>query len=100
MDTLRLEVAEFVDADHWRWLLTDRSGNFVADHQVALDRTDPEYVAFADLAAYLRREAVPDRRLASEAELVARVGGWIGRQVLGEAGRTRPWSTPARWWYG
>ena len=41
-------------------------------------------MAFADLAGFLRREAVPDRRRASEAELVDRVGGWIGRQVLGE----------------
>jgi hypothetical protein len=85
VDAPRLEVAEFQDADHWRWLLTDPDGNFLADHQVALDRNDPEYLAFADLAGYLRRQAEPDRRLASEAELVARVGAWIGRQVLGGA---------------
>jgi hypothetical protein len=41
-------------------------------------------VAFADLAGYLRRQADPGRRLASEAELIARVGRWIGQQVLGE----------------
>jgi hypothetical protein len=85
VDALRLEVAEFQDADRWRWLLTDPDGRFLADHPVALDHRDPEYVAFADLAGFLRRQAVPDRRLASEAELVARVGGWIGRRVLGEA---------------
>lgn len=38
-----------------------------------------------DLAGFLRDRAVPDRRLASEAELVDRVGAWIGQQVLGEA---------------
>jgi tetratricopeptide (TPR) repeat protein len=84
VDSLRLEVADFVDADRWRWLLKDSDSTFVADHQVALDRADPEYLAFADLAGFLRREAVPDRRLTSEADLVARVGAWIGRQVLGE----------------
>jgi hypothetical protein len=83
VDALRLDVPDFQDADHWRWLLTDPDGNYLADHQVALDRNDPEYVAFADLAGYLRRQADPDRRLASEAELVARVGSWIGQQVLG-----------------
>jgi CHAT domain len=85
VDALRLEVADLADADHWRWLLTDPDGAFLADHQVALDRDDPEYVAFADLAGYLRRWAEPDRRVASEAELVARVGSWIGRKVLGPA---------------
>jgi hypothetical protein len=59
VDTLRLEVAEFIDADHWRWLLTDTNGTYLADYQVGLDRSDPEYVAFADLAGYLRRRADP-----------------------------------------
>jgi tetratricopeptide (TPR) repeat protein len=57
----------------------------VADHDVALDTTVPEYQGFVDLAGFLRDRAVPDRRLASEAELVQRVGGWIGEKVIGEA---------------
>jgi tetratricopeptide (TPR) repeat protein len=96
VEALRLEVAELQDADHWRWLLTDPDGGFLADHQVELDRRDPEYVAFADLAAFLRRQADPERRLASEAELVARVGDWIGRRVLGPAvGRAMVEASPA-----
>jgi hypothetical protein len=38
-----------------------------------------------DLAGFLRDRAIPDQRLKSEAELVNRVGGWIGARVLGEA---------------
>src|SRR5437867_111446 len=33
---LRLEVVDYKDPDHWRWLLTDASGKFLADHTVAL----------------------------------------------------------------
>jgi hypothetical protein len=40
--------------------------------------------SLASLAGFLRDRAEPDRRLASEAALVQRVGGWIGEQVLGE----------------
>jgi tetratricopeptide (TPR) repeat protein len=73
------------DVTHWRWRLTDQDGAFLADHQVALDPADPEYAGFVDLTGFLRDRAVPDRQLQSEAELVDRVGGWIGQQVLGEA---------------
>jgi tetratricopeptide (TPR) repeat protein len=85
MAELRLRVEGFQDAEHWRWLLQDSQGKFVADHRVALDTTESEYQGFVDLAGFLRDRAVPDRRLASEAELVDRVGGWVGKQVLGEA---------------
>jgi hypothetical protein len=34
---LRLEIAEFTDANHWRWRLTDADGAFLADHAVVLD---------------------------------------------------------------
>jgi hypothetical protein len=101
MNELQLEVAEFHDADRWRWLWTDSEGSFLADHLVSLDRRAPEYLAFADLASFLRRHAEPDRRLASEAELVARVGDWIGRRVLGVAvGRTMVEAAPrwSGWW--
>jgi hypothetical protein len=69
----------------WRWLLTDeRSGDALADHTVALDPGAPEAEAFEDLYRFLRWRADPDRRVASEAELVAWVGAWAGAQVLGE----------------
>jgi tetratricopeptide (TPR) repeat protein len=83
--SVRLRVVDYQDPDHWRWLLQDPDGNFVADHQVALDPIEAEYLAFVDLAGFLRYRAEPDRRIASEAELVERVGRWVGRQVLGES---------------
>jgi hypothetical protein len=55
MDTqaLRLEIADFKDADHWRWVLKDANGAFLADHTVALDPRDPKYRALLDLGGYL-----------------------------------------------
>jgi hypothetical protein len=85
MAELRLRVEDFQDAEHWRWLVTDDRGLFLADHQVALDPTDSEYEGFVDLAGFLYERAVPDQRLASETALVQRVGAWIGKHVLGEA---------------
>jgi hypothetical protein len=84
---VRLRVVDFdvKDPDRWRWLLEDSEGRFVADHEVALDPAEPEYAGFVDLAGFLQDRAVPDRRLASEAELVDRVGRWVGRRVLGES---------------
>ena len=31
-DPLCLEVAEFADADHWRWVLREAGGAFLAHH--------------------------------------------------------------------
>ncbi len=86
MDLLRLEVADFEDPLRWRWLLSEEgTGRPVADHQVVLDASSDEFGAFTGLYGYLRWHAVPDRRTASEAEILARVGAWAGRVVLGEA---------------
>src|SRR5690348_10456874 len=82
---LTLSVAEFEGPGRWRWLLTEEeSGRPLADHQVNLDTSSDDYAAFTDLYRYVRRNAVPDRRTASEAEIAARVGAWAGRAVLGE----------------
>lgn len=86
MNELRLEVTEFTDVDHWRWRLTDTHGAFKADHQVALNRADPDYEAFADPYCYISYHAAPDRRLEHEAEIIDRLGHWIGEQVLGPVG--------------
>jgi hypothetical protein len=80
---LRLEIAEFTDANHWRWRLTDADGNFLADHTVALDPTDPKYQALFDLPAYLRHFSAPDKRDEDERRLLQEVGAWIGQTVLG-----------------
>jgi hypothetical protein len=87
---LSLRMVDLAGDSGWRWLLTDDdTGAALADHTVALDPAAPELEAFANLYGYLRRNAVPDRRVASEISLVASVGAWIGRDVLGSrVGRT------------
>jgi hypothetical protein len=82
---LRLEVAQYQDVDHWRWVLKDGHGAFLDDHTIALDRTAPEYAALLDLPAYLYHRAAPDNREAEERLLVQRVGAWIGERLLGPA---------------
>src|SRR5262245_52344782 len=84
--TLLLEVTEYGDAAHWRWRLTTEGGAFIADHLVALDTSVVEYQGFVDLHGFLWQRADPGRRLASEAELVDRVGRWLGEKVLGPIG--------------
>src|SRR6266511_5702354 len=87
MGLLQLEVLDFDGPTRWRWRLTQQpGGRFLADHQVDLDPATAQYEAFTDLDGYLRWNAAPDRRLQSEAELIAQVGGWIGERVLGPVG--------------
>src|SRR5271169_5595867 len=80
---LRLEIADFKDADHWRWVLKDADGAFLGDHTVALDPRDPKYGALLNLSGYLRYYAAHDRRDADERRLLQKVGVWIGANVLG-----------------
>ncbi len=91
---LRLEVREFRDLTRWRWVLTDASGAFVADHEVRLNPDDWQFEAFSDLPWYVRWHAAPDQREADEARIVGEVGEWIGSRVLGAVGpallRRRP----------
>src|SRR5215470_12248755 len=69
----------------WRWLLTEAgTGAALADHEVDLAGAPGEFEAFKDLYRYLRWHAAPDRRAASEAQIVARVGAWAACAVLGE----------------
>ena len=85
-DALRLEVNDFTDADHWRWVLKDPNGKFLTDHQVALDRADAEYEAFVALYDYIERHVAPDRWLEDEGRMVEAVGAWMGEKVLGPVG--------------
>jgi len=64
--------------------LTDPGGAFLADQLVELDRGEWQFEAFTDLRGYLRWNAVPDRRLEHETELVGGVGEWIAARVLGD----------------
>jgi hypothetical protein len=84
--TLLLEVTEYADPAQWCWRLTAEGGAFVTDHQVALDTGDVEYQGFVDLDGFLQYGADPGRRLTSEADLVDRVGRWLGREAFGPIG--------------
>ncbi len=82
---LLLQAVDVAGPHRWRWLLVDeRSGAALADHPVDLDPRASETEAFEDLYRFLRWRADPVRRVASEAELVGRVGAWIGSAALGE----------------
>jgi tetratricopeptide (TPR) repeat protein len=80
---LRLEAVEFVDLTRWRWVLTDDSGVFLADHEVRLDASSWQFAAFTDLAGYLSWQAAPDQQVRDEARIVAGLGEWIGAAVFG-----------------
>ncbi|MGH4026901.1 MAG: AAA family ATPase [Pseudonocardiaceae bacterium] len=82
---LVLRAVDVTGPRRWRWLLADeQSGASLAEHQVELDPGAAETQAFEDLYRFLLSRADPDRRVASEAELLHRVGAWIGSVVLGE----------------
>jgi hypothetical protein len=84
MNQLWLEVRDVEGPLRWRWLLSEESsGAPLADHQVDLAGAPGEFAAFEDLYRYLRWNAAPDRRIASEAEIAARVGAWAAEAVLG-----------------
>ncbi len=79
-----MRAAEVAGPHRWRWLLVDEySGAPLADHRVELDPESAEVEAFNDLYRFPRWRADPDRRVASEAELLSRVGAWIGSVALG-----------------
>jgi hypothetical protein len=59
MAELRLRVEDFQDAEHWRWLLQDQAGAFLADHQVTLDPDEPEYEGFCGLGRVPARPSNP-----------------------------------------
>ncbi|HXW24974.1 MAG TPA: CHAT domain-containing protein [Xanthobacteraceae bacterium] len=83
-EALRLEVASFAGQNHWRWVLKDANGAFLADHEVNLDQADTKYQALFDLPGYLDHFAAPDKREADERRLLDEVGAWIGATVLGQ----------------
>ena len=83
---LVLEALEVAGRFRWRWLLSDgASGVPLGGCVVQLDPAATNTEAFLDVYRFLRWEAAPDRRVASEAELVGQVGAFIGAHVLGES---------------
>lgn len=83
---LRLNVADYRDATQWRWVLRNRRGSLLAEHQVDLNAGTGEYEGFVELHRYLRWRAAPDNRLPSEARILRTVGRWITEEVLGDVG--------------
>jgi CHAT domain len=83
--TLVLQAVEVRGPGRWRWLLTDEAtGNSLADHEVTLDADAAEMAAFGDVYGWVRSYAAPDRRAEDEARLIAGLGAWAGRELLGE----------------
>jgi CHAT domain/AAA ATPase domain len=83
---LVLDAVEIDGRFRWRWLLSDgASGALLGDRVVRLDPEAADTEAFLDIYRFLRWEAAPDRRVASEAELVEQVGAFIGAYALGES---------------
>jgi CHAT domain len=86
VDRLVLEVTRYDGPTNWSWTLTDATGAVLADHEVSLDPAAPGYAAWTRLERHLALHVDPDRPARSEAEIVARVSGWIGGHVLGPIG--------------
>lgn len=87
MDQAVLEVDDWVGATRWRWRLSTPGGTYLADHQVSIDPPSADWEAFSDLHRYLRWQVDPAKRLSDEAAVVARVGAWAGRELLGPVGK-------------
>ncbi len=94
-ETLILEAKDFRDPQHWRWVLNDNQGNYLAGQEVGLDSSDPNYSAFIDLEGFLKANSSPDRWLEDQVSLMQQVGYWIGKEALGGVGeRIAKFSTP------
>ena len=94
-ETLLLEVKDFKDPLHWRWVLNDSQGKFLQDFEVRLNSNDPNYAAFQELYGFLEANSAPDKWLDDQTRLIRQVGSWIGREALGRVGeRIAKFTTP------
>lgn len=80
-----LACEDYQNAQHWRWVLRDGRGNFLADQGVNLDPACSEYFGLIDLRGYLDQHAAPDRWRTDHARLLEGFGCWLGANVLGKA---------------
>jgi hypothetical protein len=55
-------------------VLKDSQGKFLADQEVRLDSSDPNYSAFIDLEGFLKAKSSPDRLLEDRIRLMQQVG--------------------------
>jgi hypothetical protein len=83
-DSLLLEVTDFKDLLHWRWVLRDCSSKLLAEHEIRLDADDPNCIAFFDLRYYLDSQSSPDNRTKDQLRLLDEMSTWIGSKVLGK----------------
>jgi tetratricopeptide (TPR) repeat protein len=76
---LRLTLTDYRDPAHWRWVLSDGKGGFLADHTVSLDPATRECQGFVEVGSYVDfyQEAYPPQRQLED------LGDWIGEQVFG-----------------
>jgi hypothetical protein len=72
-------MTEYKGPTRWRWALEDAQGNSLADHNVQLDASSREYRGFLDPGRYINDQ----RPIVPAAELMARLGSWIGEHVFG-----------------
>jgi hypothetical protein len=83
---LHLEVKDFKDPQHWRWVLNDGQGKYLQDFPVAINTKEANYQAFLDLDRYLKANSSPDKWLEIQTKLIHQVGSWVGKEVLGRVG--------------
>ena len=80
MSHLQLSLTDYQDETRWRWVLSDGEGQFLADHEVSLDRQEPLYQGFADLYTYVKTYTLPTYPMQ---QVLEDVGEWMGQQVFG-----------------
>lgn len=83
-DSLILEVTDFRDLQHWRWVLKDKLGKFLQDQEVCFDLSDPNYKALLDLKSYLGSHSSPDDRINDQLRLLDNISDWMGSQIFGK----------------
>ncbi len=73
---------EYRSDTEWRWVLTDKDGRFIQDHEVELDPSKSIYKSFEDLPRQLRH--YEDVQPAEE--ILAELGAWMGTNIFGKVG--------------
>ncbi|MGB0383667.1 MAG: CHAT domain-containing protein [Ardenticatenaceae bacterium] len=80
MSHLQLSLTDYQDETRWRWVLSDAKGNFLADHEVSLDRKEPLYERFVDLHGYIKANKLSREQ---QEQLLDDVGAWLGEVAFG-----------------
>src|SRR5258708_37844411 len=83
MEGITRQVGHYSGRGRWYWSASDNRGAFIADHEVSLPESDPQWAAFTRLSRYLRRHIDPARPLSSEADIITWLGQWITARAFG-----------------